>query len=440
MRMNGLIACALAMLLVAPPAAAQALTAPTSAPAPATLNERAAQLPALIRGDINFAAFFTPEFLAAVPPEQLKAINSSLIAQHGDPQAVDRIDARDAVRATVYLRFAKSVGKVEMTIDLAQGGRVAGLLLTGFTRIDDSIAKVAEEIRALPGQTSLLVVPLGNGAAAPIVAHQVDRPMAIGSTFKLYILAELAAQVRQRKLGWDRVTTVDRRSFSSTATQYWPADAPVTLHTLASWMISVSDNAATDVLIDVLGRDAVGKRMALIGNSVADRNLPFLNTVEAFALKADGNADLRARFLSATEAEQQRLLSSEASKLTLDAISGEMFIGKPMHIDTIEWFASAADLVRLLDHFRGELMTTERAIMAINPGIARDVAARWRYLGYKGGSEAGVISMSFLLQAKDGRWFAVTGSWNNVATPVDNEKFASLMRRLVEQLAKDLAS
>lgn len=429
-----------AAALAGPSVLAQSASTATPVQTVPTLSDRAEQLPAVITGTMKLGDYFTPEFLAAVPPAQLKAINASLVAQHGAPLGIERIEAKDAVRATVFLRFAKSVGRVEMTLDPSQSGKVAGLLLTGFTADNESLAAIVDEVRMLPGASNLLIARLDAAASEPLIAHNADKVLAIGSTFKLYILAELAAQVQRRKLGWDRVTAVDRKSFSSKATENWPLGAPVTLHSLASWMISVSDNGATDILLDVLGRDAVGKRLQAIGNSAADRNLPFLNTVEAFALKSNANAALRVQFLAASEAEQRRLLDSAANRLTLEAITGEMFIGKPLHIETIEWFASAQDLARLMNHFRPPDQSDARAIMAINPGIARDTAARWAYLGYKGGSEAGVISMSFLLKSKNGRWYAVTASWNNAAAPVDNDVFAGLMQRLVEQLAKDDAA
>lgn len=438
MRIVGLAA---TMVALAAPQWGMAQDSASAVPAAssASLSDRAAQLPDAITGKIDYPSYFTPEFLAAVPPAQLKLVTAGLVAQYGAVQGIDRVEPRDAVRAAVYVRFERAVGRFDMTIDPGQSGRVAGLLATSFAANDESLAAIADAVRALPGRTNLLVTELGTPATVPLLAHNADSALAIGSTFKLYILAELAAQVQRRKLGWDRVTDVDRRSFSSKATEFWPEKSPVTLHTLASWMISVSDNGATDMLLDVLGRDAVGKRLTRIGNSVAARNLPFLNTVEAFALKSSANTAVRAQFLAASEAEQRRLIDTAADQLTINAITGEMFIGKPLHIDTIEWFASATDLARLMNQFRSEGMADARAIMAINPGIPRDTAANWAYLGYKGGSEAGVISMSFLTKSKAGRWYAVTGSWNNVAAPVDNDQFASLMQRLVAQLAKDVA-
>ena len=71
---------------------------------------------------------------------------------------------------------------------------------------------VLAELRALPGQTSLAIARLGDGAPALVAGHEPDRPLAIGSTFKLVILAELSRQVRAGERRWSDVVTLDRRS------------------------------------------------------------------------------------------------------------------------------------------------------------------------------------------------------------------------------------
>ena len=77
------------------------------------------------------------------------------------------------------------------------------------------------------------------------------------------------------------------------------------------------------------------------------------------------------------------------------------------------------------------------AAMAINNGVGPAAAEPWRYLGYKGGSENGVLSMSLLGQRKvDGRWFVVTASWNNAAANVETERFVGLVTRLLALAAK----
>ena len=121
--------------------------------------------------------------------------------------------------------------------------------------------------------------------------------------------------------------------------------------------------------------------------------------------------------------------------MTLEHIDASQLGGVPRHIDSIEWFASPYDLVATLAALNAQNDPTTKQILAINPGIAPGEAARWRYLGYKGGSEAGVISMSMLGQRKDGQWVAISGTWNNPAAPVDDTAFALLMTRLAQQAA-----
>ena len=198
-------------------------------------------------------------------------------------------------------------------------------------------------------------------------------------------------------------------------------------------MISVSDNAATDELIRVLGRDAVEQKLATIGHSAPDKALPLLTTVEVFALKS--NPALRARFEKATEAQQRDILDNEAAALGYDRIDLSQLGSGPVAIDSIEWFASSADIALLMNHLRRIDSKTALDILAVNKGIAPAAAAKWKYLGYKGGSEPGVISMSFLAQSKVGEWYAISGSWNNSAAEVNKDAFAALMGRLVDSVA-----
>src|SRR3546814_9187674 len=92
---------------------------------------------------------------------------------------------------------------------------------------------------------------------------------------------------------------------------YWPRDTPVTLQSLANWMISVSDNSAADTLIHLLGRESIEARMVAAGHSTPSRNIPFLTTVEAFALKGNNFADQRAAFLAGDDAAQRRVIRSD---------------------------------------------------------------------------------------------------------------------------------
>jgi beta-lactamase class A len=206
----------------------------------------------------------------------------------------------------------------------------------------------------------------------------------------------------------------------------------MTLHSLAALMISQSDNSATDTLLHLLGRERVEQILPALGIAAPERNRPFLSTLEAFALKA-GTGEAAAGWAGADEAKRRSLLSGY-SRLSPEQIDLEKLGGPPRQIDTIEWFASADDLIRTMDWLRRNGGKEAIEILAINPGIGKAAADELSYLGYKGGSETGVMNMAFLVRSKAGQWFAVVGGWNDKGAAVDEARFAALMSRVVALL------
>jgi Beta-lactamase enzyme family len=429
--MKRILACLSLSLLGACATTSNAATAPVVETAPATpLDMRSNQLIAMLNGAVPVEDYFTASFLTAVPPAQINAISESLLAQYGKAVQILSIDRKGPNSAVLKVDFERAIGTVEITVEPSAPNKVAGLLATGFAVKGDDIAKISGDFKALPGRAGYLVQRLDGTMSTELSANE---QYATGSTFKLYVLAELASQIEAGRRKWSDVVPLDARAFSSSATQGWPHGTPVTLQTLATWMISVSDNAATDELIRVLGRDAVEQKLATIGHSAPDKALPLLTTVEAFALKS--NPTLRTRFERASEEQQRDILVKEAAALGYDRIDLSQLGSGPVAINSIEWFASPADIALLMEHLRRIDSKAALDIMAVNKGVAPASATKWQYLGYKGGSEPGVISMSFLAQSKAGDWYAISGSWNNPAAEVDNAAFAALMTRLLDNVA-----
>lgn len=429
---KSLIAGALLILLYTPifPVSATPSEAPRLNP---VLSRRLDQIPALLKGQIKPQDYFADSFLAAVPPAQMKTISKSFLMQYGQPVKIVSVSPTNDFQAIAMLVFEKASAQVDIVLDPKAPNKITGLRFSNVTVIGDSIEKISANFKALPGISGFVLAKLdGIGGYQTIAAQNEGQQFAIGSTFKLYILAELAAQIEGGERKWADVVPLSKRSFTSAATGNWPLGMPVTLQTLATQMISVSDNSATDTLLNILGRESVESRLARIGHSAPDKILPFLSTVEAFALKAPSNAALRAEYLKASEAKQRDLLAASQNRLTLEQIEGAQFTSAPAFIDTLEWFASPKDIIAVMEHIRTQKSGTSRTIMAINPGIDPASARKWSYLGYKGGSESGVISMSFLAQNQQGAWYVASGSWNNSNAAVSTEKMAGLMTRLLD--------
>ncbi len=421
-------AAALAVLLPPTLAAAQETTA--AAPAERTpLEMRAEEVIGLFNGTRQPGDVFTNAFLSAVPEAQIKLLSASLTAQFGPAEAVALLEPKQGTRGALHIRFARGIAKGGIAIDPAEENRVSELIFTSADSLavaGDTPAAISEELAALPGSVNAWFAPVGG---APVIAIGADKPLALGSTFKLYVLAALAEDVKAGRRKWTDVVPLTEKSYPSGRLQDWPKGAPLTLHTLASLMISISDNTATDQLIAVLGRKRILKAMADSGHSNPAANDPFVNTRELFILKTMDPVFLdRWRTRSPDAMAAAEVLMTVANP-SLDEVNAA-FAGGPKALD-IEWFASPADLAKLFAHMRKTADPRAFEILGINPSATPAIKANWGYMGFKGGSEPGVINLTWLLTDKAGRDWVLTLGWNNPAAVVDEGKLEGLAQRIL---------
>ena len=245
-------------------------------------------------------------------------------------------------------------------------------------------------------------------------------PLAVASGFKLAVLQTLKSEIDANKRSWNSVIQIkpSGKSLPSGILHGWEDGSPVTLKSLATLMISVSDNTATDTLINLLGREAI--------ESTSPRNSPFLTTRELFILKSDRNKQLLQRYRQGTQ-EERKLLLPDLAKLPLPSVA-ELEKKNPVAID-VEWFFSAEELCGIMAEV-GDL-----PLMSINPGLINP--EDWKKVSFKGGSEPGVLNITSLLKGKNGKNYCVVATWNNKDTPLDNSKFSKLYREVVTYLAEE---
>lgn len=397
----------------------------------AALRARAAALVPLFNRSTKPERILAPSFLAEIPVSQIDSLGLRLAGQFGRARAVDRIVSKSATAGTAFIAFERGVVRVELAIEARPPHRITALLVSAADVKGDSLAKVAQEVSSLPGEASLAVARLGGGAPEFSIAHEAGKPLAVGSAFKLFILAELSRSIATGERKWDDVVPLDHFSIGSGALESWPAGSPMTLHSLAVLMISQSDNGATDTLLHLLGREKVERLLPELGIAAPGKLRPLLTTREWALLKAGDSGALLRRWTAASEAERRALLAGPVAALKADQVDLSRMIAVPNAIDTVEWFASTGDLVRVMDWLRRHGDGETLGILAVNPGIGRVPAEEFAYLGYKGGSETGVLNMTFLLRGKDGEWHAVSGTWNDPAQSIDEGRFQLLMSRAV---------
>jgi hypothetical protein len=137
-------------------------------------------------------------------------------------------------------------------------------------------------------------------------------------------------------------------------------------------------------------------------------------------LKFNAPVSLRRAFERAGPAERRRLLPRiDAIPLSIKRLVWT----KPRSIYALEWFASPSDLGRALaalDRLASRPgLAPIRSILAANPGMKVD-RSTWRYVGYKGGSEFGVLTLAWYLKRADGRVYVLAIELSDAARDIDS--------------------
>lgn len=412
-------------------------------PTEATIESRARDVVALLNGAGDYEAVVAPSFRAAVPRARFDAIAAQLAQALGKPTGVERIEPAGPWSAHVRIAYERGTLKVDLALDPGKDHRITGLLTRGAEPqgpVAQTLDAVVERLASLPGTSAFAVSRLGDEAPQPTKARNATTPVAIGSAFKLVILAELVRSIEAGERKWNDVVTLDGSALPGGGYAQQPKGTRIALKELAERMISVSDNSATDILLFHLGRKKVEAMLPVVGfTDGGARNVPFLGALELFKLKGVDGGALGTRYLALNAEGRRALLDGTVRETPIAAIPRDLFQnGKPLRIAELEWFASPNDLIRAMDwlrrHMDGPAGAELRAVLSKNPGIP-DATKHWRYVGYKGGSEPGVLTMAFLLQAQDGSWYAMAAGINDPAREVDTLQFTGLMTRALELAA-----
>ncbi|MBD3883227.1 serine hydrolase [Phormidium tenue FACHB-886] len=350
--------------------------------------------------------WFTDSFLQQVPVAQLEQIIAGLRQSLGEYQ---QIQPNGSSYSAVF-----AGGKVSTQIALDAEGRIAGLFFSPPELNAISAAEAITQLKALPGQTSLLILKNGQELAA----YNADQPLAVGSSFKLAVLLALRQQIDQGKRSWADVVELrpQDRSLFGGILDTWYDGALLTLQSLATLMISQSDNTATDVLINQVGREAI--------EFLAPHNQPLLTTRELLILKAPQSSALLQRYQSADTAQRRQILA-ELAQLPLPNRADFGTATQPVAIDSAEWFFTSRELCTLMQQVE------DLPLMSVTPGIN---PTGWSRIAYKGGSEAGVLNLTHWLQAPDGTTYCVSTTWNNSMAPLDETQFSLLYSALIAGL------
>jgi len=186
--------------------------------------------------------------------------------------------------------------------------------------------KILERMHGIPGRVSYYYKDLITGKSA---AHNEHEPLIAASVIKIPVMIELMRQLEEGSLDremlievrdTDRVPICGVLTFFHTGTMLNPMD-------LCWLMITISDNMATNLLIDLLGIDNINATLRRLGltDCILRRKL-FEQRSEYRALRNTISAGEIGLLLE--QMYRGELISPQASKLMLDILSAQQCSNK----------------------------------------------------------------------------------------------------------------
>lgn len=326
-----------------------------------------------------------------------------------------------------------------LTMALLSAGFVSASPSTGTPSGDvDAVAKDA--LATLPGFQAFLFTELTDDGPKPMFGSHENQRFAIGSGFKLFILGTMAKEVNAERRRLENVALLrpDWVGPPHSEMAGWPPGSPVTLHTLALKMISISDNTATDHLLHLLGRESIERQMAAMGHHHPEWNRPLISTREMAMLRDKRTGMPGKQYQTLDEAARRKFLADHFAATP----NYEHLDFDTAAFDVAEWYATPMDMARALAWLkrhteRGLPARSLRAILTVEPKLSYD-ARNWSYVGFKGGSEDQLLAGNWLLQNRNGRWYTFHVFCNSPDETVDKEQMLKAIEKLFTSIQRTI--
>ena len=366
-------------------------------------------------------------YLATLRPatfnQLLQAGSQWLHAENGAALQSLRVDTNSLAIGIVAATRNRPRARVAVTVD--SHGLIANLDMGPTIRgpVPSSWAGVDAALRSVTRHPHLLVADVSNGSCRPLHRIDADTPVPFGSVLKLYVLDALARDVAAGKVRWDQPLTITSRlkSVPSGVLQYEPDGTRITVREAAARMISISDNTATDLLINLVGRAAVEASLADAGMADPTRDRPFLTTREAFVLAVERWPSLARRYLAADEAGRRTLVKT-ADQLPLPTVSAMRALGKRGGTSP-DWVASSSDICRaylsLMALNRRPGLSTVGRVLSLDDDALELHPNGWTATWHKGGVGSTFTSLAYLATTRTGHSYVVIVQAGNPSRPAD---------------------
>ncbi|MCX7641770.1 MAG: class A beta-lactamase-related serine hydrolase [Elusimicrobiales bacterium] len=371
---------------------------------------------------IKLEYVFEKSFINKTGEEKLIKTLIDLYNQTGSVINISTISFSNQYHGEFFFHTEKEY-IIPVTIIINPKGKIINLSFRPPFKKTISVVDIIEKIKALKYERKGILIKKLTQIEDNLHAYNENEILAISNVFKLYILAYLAEYEKK----WSRVILKEQKysNLQSTKVSEYPNQAPLTIFTLAYHMIVDDDDLASEILIDYIGREKLEKYISkLISNYTL--NIPLIKPSELIKIKT--KTTLAEKYISLSETEKRKLLSSlEKENIEIEKIN----FSKPSFIDNIGWFASPSDICKIMDHLRVLNNQFANTILFLNKGLELKTGG-YIWGGFKGGKDVGIISLNWLLQAKDNRYYCVSIIINDKNNEINSEEVTKNVQQLLD--------
>jgi len=298
----------------------------------------------------------------------------------------------------------------------------------------------------LSGSPALLVARIQpDGQCLPLADRNASQLRATASIFKIWVLGGVARAVAEGTLATEDLIAMVASELAPGGTiNVEPPGTLFSVADLATLMMGISDNTATDLLHEQVGRTLIGELINDYDVAQPEILTPLLGISEQFHLLSSFPLDVSQAYVNGTEAYQQQFLEEEIEPL------GSL-VGDPMPyfheslLTSGTWRASPMDVCHAFAHLRRlpqgsdaiELVDRALGAQATQP----EVRNAWDRVWYKGGSlntntELRVLTHAWMLQNSAEDPYVVVAMSNSDAGDIDDFKVQSVTGRMLQLLAE----